>query len=670
MPVPAEDIERLEELVARLGDDIGGRRGAEIHPVDVALSLGTYRVLALDDPERLGSVLVGTPLAEKQETLASFALASAGIAVLGVLGSGVIGWMLVRRSLRPLEEVSAAAAGVAALPLGSGEVSLADQRLPAALAEPGTEVGDVGHALNSLLDNVDSALTARQHSETRLRQFVADASHELRTPLAAVRGYTDMLQLTEPLTDNGQASLGRVEQQALRMSAPVEDLLLARLDEGRAPQMRGTDLAELMLEALTDASAAGPDHRWSLDVPDQPVPVRADPAQLREVLANLPSNARKHIPPGTAVTAAVTTADGWAEASVLDEGPGIPAEFQDQLFERFSRLDTSRQTREGSTGLGLSIVRSVVTAHDGTSPWTPAPATPASPSACPSTPPEPRTGTGPLISSSHHPSRQHRPEQRPWSWRAPADSTSVTLWVKSRSPVPNRFSTRARESTVPLVTSSSNDRMRRHLGRRGDLQARRSRPGFQRAHRSRPIVLLGIDGAGKTTTAAALVAAEREAGGPAIVLRNRSGRRWLARASARAQVDLPVRWADWIETVLRTANVLVAQARAAHRDGLVVIDRHLVCQLVLRKVRGLPPGRVLPWLAGTLLRADAVVVLDLPAETAQERILTRAEDHETLTYLRAARSAYLDLARAQGWSVVDATATTETVLTRIENATS
>jgi dTMP kinase len=205
---------------------------------------------------------------------------------------------------------------------------------------------------------------------------------------------------------------------------------------------------------------------------------------------------------------------------------------------------------------------------------------------------------------------------------------------------------------------------------RGDPVARGPWPTFPRARHSRAIVLLGIDGAGKTTTAAALVAAERQAGGPAIVLRNRSGRRWLSRASARAMVDLSVRWTDRIETVLRTANVLLTQARAAHRDGLVVIDRHLVCQLVLRKVRGLPPGRVLPWLADALLRADAVVVLDVPAETAQKRILTRAEDHETLTYLRAARSAYLDLARAHGWSVVDATATTEAVLTRIQDATS
>ncbi|MFI7483368.1 sensor histidine kinase [Kocuria sp. M1R5S2] len=367
-PVPEEDAERIEEIVRRLGNDHGGRTGEELGPVDTALSSGGYRLLALDDPYHLGSVLVGVPLDEKQETMRAFGVASGLLSTLAVVGSGILGWILVRRSLRPLEQVSAAAADVARLPLASGEVSLADQRVPAELAEPGTEVGEVGFALNSLIDNVDSALAARQRSESRLREFVADASHELRTPLTAVRGYTDMLRLTEPLTEAGRASLTRVEQQTLRMTALVEDLLLlARLDQGRPPEMREADLAELVLESLTDASAAGPDHQWSVDLPEEAVPVRADVGQLRQVLANLLSNARKHTPAGTAVTASVRrAADGWAEVSVLDEGPGIPPDFQDKLFERFSRLDTSRQTREGSTGLGLSIVRSVVEAHGGT----------------------------------------------------------------------------------------------------------------------------------------------------------------------------------------------------------------------------------------------------------------------------------------------------------------
>ncbi|MEX5271276.1 AAA family ATPase [Kocuria sabuli] len=200
-------------------------------------------------------------------------------------------------------------------------------------------------------------------------------------------------------------------------------------------------------------------------------------------------------------------------------------------------------------------------------------------------------------------------------------------------------------------------------------QGWRHRRGVPRAARSRTVVVLGIDGSGKTTAAAALVAAERDAGRPALVLRNRSGRRWLARASARVGVEVPVRRLDRVETVVRTANVLVSRARAGRRSGLVVVDRHLVCQLVLRRVRGLPPGRVLPWLAARWLRQDTVVLLDVPAETARERILDRGEDDETMEHLRDARSAYLDLARTWGWSVVDATGTTEAVLGRLAAAT-
>ncbi|MEX5257959.1 AAA family ATPase [Kocuria arenosa] len=178
-------------------------------------------------------------------------------------------------------------------------------------------------------------------------------------------------------------------------------------------------------------------------------------------------------------------------------------------------------------------------------------------------------------------------------------------------------------------------------------------------------MLLGIDGAGKTTTAEALAAAGRDSGCRAVVLRNRSGRRWLARVSARCGLELPVWWGDRFETVVRAANVAVSQVRAGRREGLVVIDRHLVCQLVLRQGRGLPPGRVLPWVAARSIRPYAVVVLDVPAEIAQQRILSRGEDHEALDYLQTARTAYLELARTGGWSVVDATATTDVLVAQI-----
>jgi dTMP kinase len=181
-------------------------------------------------------------------------------------------------------------------------------------------------------------------------------------------------------------------------------------------------------------------------------------------------------------------------------------------------------------------------------------------------------------------------------------------------------------------------------------------------------VLLGIDGVGKTTTARALAQPERESDAHAVVLRNRSGRRWLGRVSARFGLEPAVRWTDRFETAVRTVNVLVAEIRAWNAGGSVVMDRHLVCQLVLRRVRGLPEGRFLPRVAPALLEAHIVVVLDVPAEIAYERIRARGEDLESLDFLRASRAVYLEFARARGWRVVDATGTTESITSRIETA--
>ena len=193
---------------------------------------------------------------------------------------------------------------------------------------------------------------------------------------------------------------------------------------------------------------------------------------------------------------------------------------------------------------------------------------------------------------------------------------------------------------------------------------------------ARTVVVLGIDGAGKTTAARALIAAERAAGREAVLIRNPAGRRWLSRAAARLGVAVPARWADRFETVVRSVNVLFAHARAAlfrrkalrRSGGLVVMDRHLACQGALREVRGLPRGRFLPWLAGRLPAPDAVVLLDVPAEEAYARIRARGEDHESLAYLRAARASYLGLAAAEGWHVVDSSGSPERVLEALRAA--
>jgi two-component system OmpR family sensor kinase len=234
--------------------------------------------------------------------------------------------------------------------------------------DPRTEVGQVGGALNRMLDHVTHALTARQASETRVRRFVADASHELRTPLASIRGYAELTRrFGGPLGDDAQHNISRIESEAQRMTSLVEDLLLlARLDAQRELEESEVDLSRLLVDVVSDAHAAGRDHTWDLELPDEPVIVRGDDARLHQVFANLLANARVHTPADTRVTVELAKpVHDTVTVLVRDTGPGIPAELQPNLFERFVRGDSSRNRKTGSTGLGLSIVNAVVQAHHG-----------------------------------------------------------------------------------------------------------------------------------------------------------------------------------------------------------------------------------------------------------------------------------------------------------------
>ena len=220
-----------------------------------------------------------------------------------------------------------------------------------------------------MLDRIAGALSARHASETRVRQFVADASHELRTPLAAIRGYTELAQRKrDDLPDDVAHAMSRVESETERMTQLVEDmLLLARLDTGRPLEREPVDLSRLVVDAVSDAHIAGPitSGRWMF--PTSRSLSSGDEARLHQVLANLLANARTHTPAGTSVTTSLSVDDaGGAVLTVADDGPGIPAWLQPEIFERFARGDTSRSRRGGSTGLGLAIVAAVVKAHHGT----------------------------------------------------------------------------------------------------------------------------------------------------------------------------------------------------------------------------------------------------------------------------------------------------------------
>ncbi|WP_258058723.1 cell wall metabolism sensor histidine kinase WalK [Arthrobacter sp. B1805] len=336
-------------------------------PEELALSTGRYRVDAAELPADLdGDVLVtGLSTAERDSTLVSLDVTVAGLSLAGLVLTGLAGTVIIRRSLRPLEELSAVATSVSQLPLSSGEVVI-PVRVPPAAAQPGTEVGTVGLALNEMIDHVTSALRERHASEMKVRQFVADASHELRTPLTSIRGYTELILMSETVSPSGRSALERVDSESKRMSSLVEDLLLlARLDEGQRGEVSDVDLTELVIETTSDAQVSAPDHAWNLDLPDEPVEVRAVEAEIRQVLINLLSNAAKHTPSGTVVSTALAVEEGKASISVTDSGPGIDPAFLGTIFTRFSRGDAARSAHAGSTGLGLAIVQALVEANGG-----------------------------------------------------------------------------------------------------------------------------------------------------------------------------------------------------------------------------------------------------------------------------------------------------------------
>ncbi len=328
---------------------------------------GLYRLTAGADDAR--TVIVGIPLAQVTSAMTSLVvfealLTGAVIAVAVVAARGV-----VIRSLAPLNRLAGTATTVSNLPLETGEVE-GIVRVSPADTDPVSEVGRVGLAFNHMLDNVEGALAARHASEMKLRQFVADASHELRNPLAAIRGYAELTRRERADMSPAMAhAMIRIESESDRMSTLVEDLLLlARLDSGPALDLKPTDLTEIVLNATSDARVAGPDHRWSLSLPDEPVVALADRYRLHQVLANLLGNARTHTPPGTQVETAVAVDGRTAVITVTDNGPGVPSELQASVFERFTRAEVSRARKQGgsSTGLGLAIVAAVVAAHHGT----------------------------------------------------------------------------------------------------------------------------------------------------------------------------------------------------------------------------------------------------------------------------------------------------------------
>jgi two-component system OmpR family sensor kinase len=362
---PATARRLTTEQIADLRDVPVDGRGHTVHLDD----LGDFRVVR----SASGSVAVALPMSDTHEVLEQLLLWELLLTLLGVGIAAVAGTVVVRRQLRPLREVATTAHEVAGLPLATGEVDLAP-RVPERLTDERTEVGQVGAALNALLAHVEGSLDARHRSEQQVRQFVADASHELRTPLATIAGYTELARRHPDDASASATALAKVDEESVRMTRLVEDLLLlARLDAAQPLHRDQVDLTRLLLEAVSDARVVAPDHQWRLELPDEAVEVVGDGPRLHQVVSNLLANARRHTPAGTTVTVRALP-DGFA---VHDDGPGFPPDLVDgdevRAFERFSRGSSARTRGTAAavtpgtsgTGLGLSLVDAIVSAHGG-----------------------------------------------------------------------------------------------------------------------------------------------------------------------------------------------------------------------------------------------------------------------------------------------------------------
>lgn len=312
-----------------------------------------------------GTVTVAVRLGDVDATVERLIGLQVGIGVAVLVALAVIGYFVVRRSLRPLVEVEETAAAIA-----EGRLH---QRIPVR-EEDRTEVGRLTVALNGMLEQIQSAFAATEaseesarRSEEKMRRFVADASHELRTPLTTIRGFAELYR-QGAIPDAAQA-MSRIESEASRMGLLVEDLLmLARLDAQRPLEQVPVDLLTVAADGVHAARAIAPERSITLEVVEGPgrPEVLGDDARIRQVLTNLVGNALGHTPSDAAITVRVGTVGEHALLEVADTGPGLDAEARDRVFERFYRADSSRTRASGGSGLGLSIVAALVAAHGGT----------------------------------------------------------------------------------------------------------------------------------------------------------------------------------------------------------------------------------------------------------------------------------------------------------------
>lgn len=314
-----------------------------------------YRVLAQPVPGG-GTLVVAIPLTDVDQTLGRLLRIEVLVTAAVLVALGSLSWWIVRRGLRPLDDMAETAGAIAA-----GDLSRRVEDVGGR-----TEVGRLGVALNVMLGNIERAFAARTASEERLRRFLADASHELRTPLTSIRGYAELFDRgARDRPEDLATSMRQIRSEADRMTELVNDLLLlARLDRERPIEREQVDLAEVVDDAVHAARVSAAD-RTVRFAPDGPTVVVGDAGRLRQVVDNLLANAVRHTPGGTPVDVRLGRVDGSTVLEVEDHGSGIPAAEQAHIFEPFHRADASRARTTGGVGLGLAIVAAITRAHGG-----------------------------------------------------------------------------------------------------------------------------------------------------------------------------------------------------------------------------------------------------------------------------------------------------------------
>jgi two-component system OmpR family sensor kinase len=326
-------------------------------PFTVEAPGADFRVATTVLPSSLGSVIVAQSLSDFDKTTHQITIVFLIIGGIVLLFIAFASRQVIKLSMKPLKKIEETAEQIAA-----GDLSARLENF-----EPDTEVGRLSTSLNTMLSRIEESFAARAQSEDKLRRFVADASHELRTPLTSIRGFAELhRQGAVPEGEKTKELISRIEKESMRMGYLVEDLLLlARMDQSRELVLVDLDLSSLVTEAVTSAQAAGPDHPITSEIAHN-VHTQGDADKVYQVVTNLLANARAHTPVGTAIHVSTYSTKDGSYVSVADNGPGLSAEDQLHIFERFYRVDSSRQrSSDDGSGLGLSIVDEVMKAHGG-----------------------------------------------------------------------------------------------------------------------------------------------------------------------------------------------------------------------------------------------------------------------------------------------------------------